>query len=311
MSHTPLISIALCTYNGEKYLADQLESILNQTYHNLEIIIVDDCSTDQTAAIVETYADKDHRIRFVRNDSTLGFVKNFQKAVKECRGELIALSDQDDVWLPEKIDTLYRELGNNLLIYSEVRLMDAHGSPLQSTFPSVRRIEGSCALSLLLDNCVTGHACLMRRELLNHALPFPEGIFAHDQWLAIVAAAQGRLRASNQALSWYRAHSNNTLLSTKKVNRSTKAIKARNKNLRLLRLEQALLQTNLLGDADQDKLIKFLQLLKLNNRMFYNWHLSHFLKHHQSDFLQLYHAPERQIKKVCRGYWYYRLLPFL
>jgi len=166
-------------------------------------------------------------------------------------------------------------------------------------------------MSLLLGNCVTGHACLLRRDLLDEALPLPEGIPVHDQWLAIVAAAHGKLRASNHTLSWYRAHDNNVMLSTQKKRTTSKAQKALNKNRHLLALGEALLQLDLLDKADQEKLSNFLQLLTINRRVVYNWRLARFLKHYKSDFLKLYRTPESQIRKICRGYWYYRLFPFI
>lgn len=307
----PLISVAMCTYNGEHFLHAQIDSILGQTYPHLEIVIVDDCSTDSTPDIINNYAKKDPRIRFIRNESNIGFIRNFQRALENCHGSLIALADQDDIWLPEKITTLHQEIEDNLMIYSAVKLMDADGTPIKKPFPNVRRIDGSCALSLLLGNCVTGHACLLRQELLEKALPFPTDILSHDQWLALVAAAQGRLRASNQALSWYRSHDNNALLSSKKKKRrNNKGKKALAKNSRLLALGQALQQIALLEKPDQTKLEEYLNLLERNRHVFYNYRLDHFLRRYKSDFLRLYNSPDNRIKKACRGYWYYYLNPF-
>jgi glycosyltransferase involved in cell wall biosynthesis len=102
----PLVSIAMCTYNGAKFMAKQLESIINQTYKNLEIVIVDDRSTDDTVAIVEQFAKNDERIKFYQNETNLGFNKNFEKAVNLTTGDYISISDQDDIWLPTKIEDL-------------------------------------------------------------------------------------------------------------------------------------------------------------------------------------------------------------
>ena len=99
----PLISIALCTYNGERFVREQLDSLVNQTYKNIEIIAVDDHSSDQTFAILENYKSKFKNIRTFQNNANLGFRKNFEKALRECTGEYIALSDQDDVWRLDKI----------------------------------------------------------------------------------------------------------------------------------------------------------------------------------------------------------------
>ena len=98
MINYPLISIAIATYNGEKYLEEQLDSIYAQTYKNIEVIVTDDCSSDKTVEILKKYY-KSHGLKYVINETNLGFVKNFEKAISLCRGDYIALSDQDDIWL--------------------------------------------------------------------------------------------------------------------------------------------------------------------------------------------------------------------
>ena len=124
----PLISIALATYNGEKYLREFLDSIAYQTYKNIEIIACDDQSTDNTVKILEEYS-KILNLRYYLNENRLGPVKNFEKALKLCSGRFIALADQDDIWLPEKIETLYNEIikDNNILcVKSDAYLIDAN-----------------------------------------------------------------------------------------------------------------------------------------------------------------------------------------
>ena len=101
-----MISIAMATYNGEKYLREQIDSILNQTIQDFELIVCDDCSTDTTWNILLEYQSQDKRIKCYRNEENLGFKKNFEKAIKLCTGEYIALSDQDDIWLEEKVETM-------------------------------------------------------------------------------------------------------------------------------------------------------------------------------------------------------------
>ena len=114
----PLVSVVMATYNGERFIAEQLESILTQTYSNLEIIIVDDRSTDQSYTILESYAAKDTRIRLFRNEQNLGYVKNFEKGLSLAGGVYIAPSDQDDIWLPHKITTLVNHINDNTIVYS-------------------------------------------------------------------------------------------------------------------------------------------------------------------------------------------------
>src|SRR5581483_6393778 len=106
MRNEPLVSIALCTYNGEKFLRKQLDSLLLQDYNNIEIIIVDDRSTDNTWHIVQEYAKKDTRIFAYRNHQNIGYIRNFEKAILLCRGDYIALADQDDIRESRKIQIL-------------------------------------------------------------------------------------------------------------------------------------------------------------------------------------------------------------
>ena len=109
-----MISIAMATYNGEKYLAEQLDSILAQTVQDFELIVCDDCSSDSTAEILSRYAEKDSRIKIFVNEKNLGFVKNFEKAVSLCSGEYIALSDQDDVWFAGHLEILLRNIKDKI-----------------------------------------------------------------------------------------------------------------------------------------------------------------------------------------------------
>src|ERR1700739_3468336 len=112
-----LVSIALCTYNGEAYIKEQLDSLIDQTYPNCEIIIVDDCSKDGTVGVLKQYADKYPQIKLHINSENLGYTKNFEKAIRLCNGEYIALCDQDDTWDKNKISILIDQIGNNILIY--------------------------------------------------------------------------------------------------------------------------------------------------------------------------------------------------
>src|SRR5882762_9584184 len=98
MTQTPLVSIAICTYNGARFIRPLLQSITDQSYDDLEIIIVDDCSQDGTFDILNTFQEADRRVKLYRNEQNLGYVKNFEKAIDLCTGEYIALCDQDDIW---------------------------------------------------------------------------------------------------------------------------------------------------------------------------------------------------------------------
>jgi len=114
-----LVSVVMCTYNGEKYLHPQIGSILSQSYDNLELIIVDDASTDSTVKILEEYKRRDSRLRYFVNERNIGYNKNFEKAFSLANGNYIAPCDQDDIWDPSKIETMMKEwLKDSLFVYS-------------------------------------------------------------------------------------------------------------------------------------------------------------------------------------------------
>ncbi|HEX5710845.1 MAG TPA: glycosyltransferase family 2 protein [Sulfuricurvum sp.] len=208
----PLVSIALATYNGEMFLSQQLDSILAQSYINLEIIICDDNSTDSTRDILNYYAQNDQRIQLFFNETTLGLVKNFEKALSLCSGEYIALSDQDDIWEKEKIESLIRHIGSASLIHSDAILIDATEVIFASSYSHYsHKILYKDIFSYLLGNNVTGCTSLFSRKLLKYALPFPEGIFVHDWWLALCAYKHEGIVYYDQALIRYRQHAHNQI----------------------------------------------------------------------------------------------------
>uniref|UniRef100_A0A831UI85 Glycosyltransferase family 2 protein n=1 Tax=Geobacter metallireducens TaxID=28232 RepID=A0A831UI85_GEOME len=211
MGESPLVSVALATYNGERYLRRQLDSILAQTYRNIEIVVSDDCSRDGTAAILDEYR-RAHGITFQVNEHNLGFVRNFERALAGCSGEFIALSDQDDIWLPEKIETLVREIGSHSLIYTDALLIDENDQPLPGSLvelSGVRPVSGNCFEYFVCTNCVTGCTAMFRRDLLATALPIPETETYHDWWLALVASRCNGVVYHAAKLTEYRQHAHN------------------------------------------------------------------------------------------------------
>ena len=112
----PLVSIALCTFNGVEFLKKQLDTIINQDYKNLEIIICDDLSKDGTKNILDKYSLEDNRIKLFYNNENLGYIKNFEKAIKNCSGEYIFLSDQDDIWELDKVSKMLNTFKEKTLL---------------------------------------------------------------------------------------------------------------------------------------------------------------------------------------------------
>lgn len=205
----PLISVALCTYNGARFLREQLDSLLAQTYTNLEIIAVDDRSSDETAAILHEYAARDPRLRVTVNASNVGLQQNFQRALSLCSGDLIAPCDQDDVWLPQKLSTLFDIIGDRSMAYCDSEFIDENGHGLEVAMSDTcTMVSTDDPVIFAVANCVAGHAMLVRKQIVERALPVPSH-FYYDWWLAAVAAATGGVVYCGLKLVRYRIHTQN------------------------------------------------------------------------------------------------------
>jgi glycosyltransferase involved in cell wall biosynthesis len=204
----PLISIAVCTFNGERYLTAQLESLVAQTWGNLEIVVVDDCSNDGTLGIIEEFAGRDSRIKLHKNNQNLGVNKNFSRAMALCKGELIAPCDQDDIWHPQKLSRLHAHVGEHAMSYCDSELITADGVRMNMRISDrIHMYQGDDPTVFAFWNCVSGHAMLFRRSLLDFALPIPDIKF-HDWWLAFLATTNGAIVYLNEPLVQYRQHAN-------------------------------------------------------------------------------------------------------
>lgn len=211
----PLVSVALATYNGERYLREQLDTLYAQTWQPLEVVVSDDASTDGTAGILAEYA-RERGLRFEVNPVRLGLTRNFERALSLSRGELIALCDQDDLWQPRKIAVLAEAIGSASLVYCNgMEHLAADGSvqiehSIGQVFAFARAL-GALQIEkptrqLLAENWVVSHTLMLRREVLAHALPFPPHHVYHDGWLALVASKLDGLRYVDQMLQTHRRH---------------------------------------------------------------------------------------------------------
>jgi glycosyltransferase involved in cell wall biosynthesis len=213
MSH-PLISIIITTFNGEKYLPEQLDSIVNQTYRNLEILVCDDASSDNTPHIIQGYAARDNRIVPVFHQKNIGLHTNLESGLRAAKGTYIAISDQDDIWKLEKIELLLKHIGNKMAIFSDSQLIDEHGKYFDRTIMDTLKIKDkkNCLslISLLNQNVVSGHALLFHQDLLTLVLPFkPDLIFDHH--LALVASTFDSLLFYPTPLVLHRLHATNSV----------------------------------------------------------------------------------------------------
>ena len=191
-------SVAMCTYNGEEYLVCQIESILNQTVKPDEIFICDDCSTDNTLEILKNYQNKFPELITVQiNEKNIGYIKNFEKAISLCSGEIIFLSDQDDIWYEHKIETITKEFLSKPdihYIFTDATAIDNKNNKLgyntwaAVNFDKKKQIDfnNGNQLQLLINNYfVTGATVALKSDIRKFISPFPINVY-HDYWLAIV-----------------------------------------------------------------------------------------------------------------------------
>ena len=210
------ISVALTTFNGEKYIKEQIDSILNQTLLPDEIIISDDHSTDNTIAIIEAYNNPIFKI--YQNQSSIGVTENFKKAVGLAQpGNLIALADQDDIWHNNKLEILYHQLlpfkdaKIPVIAYSDLTLVDENKIILNESFWNElnHHHHEHCLETLLFGNFITGHSILMNAKMKDYFLAKPKDFILHDVWIAFIANSFGKAIKINKPLALYRQHRNN------------------------------------------------------------------------------------------------------
>ena len=218
------ISVALCTYNGARYLLEQLDSIASQTRLPNELVVCDDRSTDDTVEIVRSFAEEaSFPVRLHVNERPLGAMQNFGQAIGLCKGEYVALSDQDDIWLPDKLkitlDAMLKaeyEFGAKtpILVHTDLQVIDEERRPLAQSFyehQGFRRSHANPLVELLVENYMTGCTVMVNRALREVALPVPLRALMHDWWLALVAAAAGRIVSLPETTVLYRQHGRNAV----------------------------------------------------------------------------------------------------
>jgi glycosyltransferase involved in cell wall biosynthesis len=207
----PLIAICMATFNPDiELFRTQIESIRAQTDRDWVCLISDDCSESEPfAAITDTVAG-DERFVLSRSERHLSFYRNFERALGmvPAEAELVALSDHDDRWYPDKLEALREAIGSAELAYSDLRRVDTEGRVRAETLWRARRNNHTNLASLLISNSIVGAACLFRRRVIEYALPFPDGPGwdFHDHWLALVAMALGDVAYVDRPLYDYVQH---------------------------------------------------------------------------------------------------------
>jgi len=210
------IDILMATYNGEKYLVEQLDSIINQTYRNWNLLIRDDNSTDKTLEIIQNYHKKDKRIKILKdNKGNLGIVQNFEELLKSSESEFIMFSDQDDIWVKNKLDMYLKMIekikNKGFMIHSDAILFDKNKSNiLKDTFISKKAINRGLE-NVFFNYFVQGATILISKEIKNFILPFPKEVYLHDRYIHLISELFFERIFINKALIYYRQHGDNQI----------------------------------------------------------------------------------------------------
>lgn len=206
-----MISVAMITYNGLAFLPAQVTSILDQLLDQDELVISDDGSTDGTWDFLTDLARKDTRVHLLRNQGRPGIIGNFDHALHHCRGEIIFLSDQDDLWYPGKVARLSEVLSDPprpWLVQSDAELIDDQDQVTAPSFYALRHSRPGFWANFR-RNTYQGCTLAFRRELLAIALPLPAIVPMHDMWLGLLAELSGQVRFVPDRLTGYRRHGDN------------------------------------------------------------------------------------------------------
>ena len=216
----PKIEILLATYNGEKYVGEQIDSIINQTYNNWELLIRDDNSKDRTLEILKEYEKKDKRIKVIEDKKgNLGFVKNFEELLNNSKEDWVMFSDQDDYWLENKIEKYVAILNTSsedilkkpMLIHSNSFICDDNLEIIKDEFINSKIANKYNEDDFYFAYFVQGSTVLINRAIIDLALPFSKNVTVHDRYFHLLAEFLGKRIFINESLIKYRQHSNNKI----------------------------------------------------------------------------------------------------
>lgn len=220
------VDILLATYNGEKYLVEQLDSILSQTHKDFNLFISDDFSKDSTVKILEDYAKKDNRITVFKQEKNLGVVSNFEFLLSKVESEYFMFSDQDDIWNEDKIEKTLNKLKetDSDIVFTDLMVVDDKLNTLYNSYWELKGLKNKILKynsfdALYLNNYVTGCTMLMKKEIIEKVLPLPKTTkyVLHDYWIALIASQSGKIEFLNEPTIKYRQHKNNRIGSKTKT----------------------------------------------------------------------------------------------
>jgi glycosyltransferase involved in cell wall biosynthesis len=277
MNNAQSISIALAVYNGEKYLKELLASLESQTLRPVELVVVDDCSSDNSLDIIQTHSLPFEKKIYV-NQQNKGPIYTFKKATELCKGDFIAFCDQDDVWLPQKLELSFnkiKEIDNDIpgVAFSDLVVIDEKGNIIQHSFWKRMAIipDTFSFKDILFANIVTGCASLINKRMAAELLKMPLNVIMYDHWMALIAYSFGSYAYIKEPTVLFRLHTQNV---TKKEKHSLVKVffyDYKNKaNYLKENIEQAnsfkRMYANVLDEKQKRHLEKFMDL---NNKSFF------------------------------------------
>jgi glycosyltransferase involved in cell wall biosynthesis len=205
-----MISVCMAVYNGENFILQQLSSILCQLGAEDEVIIIDDCSSDNSAVLIGSI--NDIRIKYYKNAINLGVFGTFERAINESCGDIIFLSDQDDIWYPKKVEKVTRILDNMekiTMVATDAALIDGEGVIKCDSFFSMRGRFKPGLFSTIIKNKYLGCTLAFRKSLVNKLLPIPKSVPMHDIWFGALNSLVGKTYFIDEPLIYYRRHNDN------------------------------------------------------------------------------------------------------
>lgn len=208
-----MISVCMATYNGAQFIREQLNSILIQLGPDDEIIVSDDSSTDGTLDIVNSYGDS--RIKVFAGNKFHSPIYNFENALRHANGDYIFLCDQDDVWLPNKVEVVRANLEIYDLVVHDCKVTDANLNIVQSSFFQSLS-AGKGFWKNWIKNSYSGSCMAFKRKVLDYVLPFPPHIAMHDIWIGLLVERRGKVNYINMPLILYRRHGGNASFGNEK-----------------------------------------------------------------------------------------------
>lgn len=274
-----LVSIALAVYNGEKYLPQLLESLTKQSYTNVELIVLNDASTDNSEEIIKNFKPN-FSVKYYSNNHNIGVVPTFKKLLSFCNSEYVAFCDQDDIWHPNKIELSIstileqKNLKIPIAVFSDLTMMNVDGKIIDKSFLKHHKIypNSTSFKNILSNNIVTGCSLLINNEMKRELLLMPEKVLMHDYWVALIAYSFGKYIFIDEPLVLYRQHQQSVTnkLKRNKLKMVLYLISKYKKDVRVKILQADAFYKHYyhkLDNANQEILINFIN--KKNRTMFY------------------------------------------